>query len=285
MITPDTSRWSLAALLVLIPMYAQGQQSSTEWHPALKELWQDQASWQLITPSDLNLDPDMLAGRRAVYQRQENLVRDPLTEETGFQFERGWLKGEPILIARFYTSGDPEHAESGPSWWTMTLEPRSMQSFFSVSASSRWGSFVSRRTETGTINWGLRPDSTAWTGPDVTDGHEPMIDLSVWGFVLASLPLADGMKFRLQSFRGFPGSAFHVAGRTMFEDTKGRSHRVWAVETNMGRNGWLGITYVRDQAPFFMGFEMRHVESGDVNIRWRLESFERLGGQTGVFER
>ena len=276
---PKRSYWLVAASLVLNPLATQAQPATAEWHPALKELWQDLDSWRLITPSDLKLEPEMLAGLRAVYRREENLVRDPLREEAGFQFERGWLKGEPILIARFYTSGDPEHAESGPSSWTMTLEPRSMQSFASISASTRWGSFASRRTETGTIKWGLRPDSTEWTDPEVIDGHEPMIDLSVWGFVLANLPLEDGMTFRLQAFRGFPGSAFHVAGRAEFEDTQGRPHEVWAVETNMGRSGWLGITYVTEEAPFFMGFEMRHVERGDVNIRWRLKSFEWLGRQ------
>ena len=116
-----------------------------------------------------------------------------------------------------------------------------------------------------------------------THSHDPLRFTAVLGGRpkgrrINSFLLADGMKFRLQSFRSFLGSAFQVAGRTTFEDTQGPSHRVWAVETNMGRNGWLGITYVRDQAPFFMGFEMRRVESDEVNIRWRLESFERLGG-------
>ena len=278
MIARKKSRWSFAGLLVIIPMHAQAQQAATEWHPALKERWQDLDTWTLITSADLNIDPAMVVGLRATYRREESLLRDPLVEEAGFQFERGWLKGEPILIARFHTSGDRTRPESGPSGWTMLLNPTSMESLGSVSTSSRWGSFVTRRTETGTINWQLGPDDTEWSDGEAIETHEPMIDLSVWGHVLAGMRLEEGMKFRLQALRAWIGPAFHVAGRTTFEDTQGRSHRVWAVETNMGRNGWLGITYVRDQAPFFMGFEMRHVESGDVNIRWRLKSFQRLGG-------
>ncbi len=104
-----------------------------------------------------------------------------------------------------------------------------------------------------------------------------MIELSVWGQVLSGLPLKEGMKFRLQSFPSWIGPAFHVAGRTVFEDTEGKPHEVWAVETNMGRSGWLGITYVTEEAPFFIGFEMRHVERGDVNIRWRLKGFQWVG--------
>ena len=271
------NRWSLAALLVVIPISAQAQQAATEWHPALKERWQNLDTWTVVTPEDLNMDPAMVLGLRATYHREENILRDPLVEEAGFQFERGWLKGEPIIIARFQTSGDRTGSESGPSGWTMLLDPTSMESLGMISSSSRWGSFATRRTEAGTIRWSLGVDSTEWTDGEVIAAHEPMIELAVWGHVLGGMRLEEGMKFRLQAFPSWIGPAFHVAGQTTFEDTQGQPYRVWAVETNMGKSGWLGITYVRDQAPYFIGFEMRHVETGKVNLRWRLKSFQRLG--------
>ena len=104
-----------------------------------------------------------------------------------------------------------------------------------------------------------------------------MIELAVWGQALAGLPLEEGMKFRLQSFPNWIGPAFHVAGRTEFADTQGRMHDVWAVETNMGTTGWIGTTYVSTDAPIFIGFEMKHVETGEVNLRWRLKSYRWLG--------
>ncbi len=74
------------------------------------------------------------------------------------------------------------------------------------------------------------------------------------------------------------GPAFRVRGEASFEDVHGNRHDAWAVETNMGRNGWVGTTYVVDEAPYLIGFEMKHVERGDVNIRWRLKGFTRMGG-------
>ena len=280
MIAPKKHRWSFAALLLLVPASSPAQQQNTEWHPDLKELWHDADTWTTITPAELNFDPAMMVGLRATYRRGENLVRDPLIEEAGFQFERGWLKGKPIVIARFQTSGDRSRAESGPSGWTTLVDPTSMESLGSMSSSVRWGGFSTRKTETGTIRWRLGVDDTEWSDPEVVEEHEPMIDLSMWGHVLAGMRLEEGMKFRLQAFPSWIGPVFHVAGRTTFEDTQGRTYSVWAVETltYKGRSGWLGITYVRDEAPYFIGFELRHVETGDVEIRWRLKDFQRLGG-------
>ena len=266
-------RWLLVVLWILAPMNAWAQQSATE----RQELWQDSDTWTLIAPADLKPDPAMLVGLRAIYHREESLLSDPLVEEAGFQFDRGWLKGEPILIARFHTSGDRARPESGPSSWMILLDPTSMESLGLMSSNSRWGSLVTRKTETGTLKWRLGVDETDWADGGSIEAHEPMIALSVWGHVLGTMRLQDGMKFRLQAFRSWIGPAFRVAGRTEFEDTQGRPHGVWAVETNMG-SGWIGITYVKDEAPFFMGFEMRHAESGDVKIRWRLKSFQRLAG-------
>ena len=123
-------------------------------------------------------------------------------------------------------------------------------------------------------------DDTEWSDGEVIEDHEPMIDLSVWGIVLGGMRLEEGMKFRLRAFPSWIGPSFHVAGKTTFEDTHGKAHSVWAVETvtYKGPSGWLGITYVRDEAPYFIGFELRHVETGEVDIRWRLKNFERLGG-------
>ena len=84
---------ALAALSVT-PVQSFAQQAAPEWHPALKELWQDLDDWKLITPSDVKLSPDRLVGLRAVYHREESLLSNPLIEEAGFQFEKGWLRGE-----------------------------------------------------------------------------------------------------------------------------------------------------------------------------------------------
>lgn len=267
--------WYFVPVLATIPFPITAQQAA-EWHPALKARWEDHETWRTIAPGDLHLDRERLAGLRAVYERGENLVRDPLLEEAGFQFERGWLEGEPMLIARFYTSGDPNRDTSGPSSWTTVLDPTSMESLIMISTSTRFGSFLKQSSDAGTVSWRLRPDSMQWTEPDVAERREPMIELAVWGFVLSALPLAQDMEFQLQSMPTWIGPAFRVAGRTEFADTQGRQHPVWAVETNMGRAGWIGTTYVSDEAPFFFGFEMRHVETGDVNIRWRLKGFQWL---------
>ena len=268
-------RWLFVAFLALIPLQVQAQESNTDWHPALKELWQDQADWPLVTPADLSLDLERIVGLRAAYLREENLLRDPLREEVAFQFERGWLKGEPILIGRFYTSGDKDDPESGPSSWTTILDS-SMTAHGSISSSARWGSFATRETDSGSIKWRLGTDTDEWSEPEVIDGHEPMLEMSAWGQVLSGLKLEEGMKFQVQAFPAWIGPAFHVAGRTSFEDMQGKRHDVWAVETNMGKSGWIGTTYVSTEAPLFIGFEMRHVETGEVNLRWRLKSYQWL---------
>ena len=53
---------------------------------------------------------------------------------------------------------------------------------------------------------------------------------------------------------------------------------MWAVENPEGRSGWIATYYVSNQAPFYYGMESKHVESGEVSRRWRLKSFQRLGG-------
>ena len=119
-----------------------------------------------------------------------------------------------------------------------------------------------------------------WSERDFVEGHEPMMDLSLWGHVLASIPLETGKKFRVQAFPSWIGPAFHVRGESEFEDVHGNRHSAWAVETNMGRRGWVGTTYVIDEAPYFIGFEAKHIERGDVNIRWRLKGFSQVGGRS-----
>ena len=269
---------ALVAFVTVIPISSLAQEAQGEWHPALKEFWQDQDDWEVMTPADVNLDAERLIGLRALYHREEDLLRNPLVEEAGFQFERGWLRGEPILIGRYFTSGDPDRDDSGPSYWTQMLEPTSMRTLGMISASIRWGSFAKRVSDAGTTTttWSMGNDESAWSEPTVIAEHQPVVELSVWAQALAGLPLKEGLKFRLQSQATWIGPFFHVAGRTTFQDTQGKPHEVWQIETNMGRRGWLGISYVSTEAPVLIGFEMKHVESGDVNIRWRLKSYRWL---------
>lgn len=277
-VLPGTARVMLVAALLVTSTHARAQERDVEWHPALQAVWQNSDTWTLVTPADLKLDPAMLVGLHATYHRTEG-SQDPLIEEVGFQFERGWLHGEPVLLARYFTSGDRSNPESGPTLWTRILDPRRMENLGSMALSFRFGASATRKTETGTTSWRLGLEDTDWSEPQVREGQEPMIDMAVWAHVLASMQLEEGMNFRLQGIPTWLGQAFHVAGRTTIEDTQGNVYPVWAVETTTWRgesSGWLGITYVRDEAPYFMGFEMRHVESGDVAIRWRLRSFERL---------
>lgn len=276
--TPRTSRVLIVAVFLVTAAPSQAQERTEGWHPALQPVWQDSDTWTMVTPADLKVDPAMLIGLRTTYHRTEG-SQDPLIEEVGFQFERAWLRGEPVLLARYFTSGDRSNPESGPTLWTRILDPRRMENLGSMELSFRFGASATRKTETGTINWRLGLDETQWSEPRVHEGQGPMIDMAVWAHVLASMRLKEGMKFRLQGIPTWLGQAFHVTRRTSIEDTQGNVYPVWAVETTTWRgrsSGWLGITYVRDEAPYFMGFEMRHVESGDVAIRWRLRSFERL---------
>lgn len=275
---PSTHRLLLVAAFLATSTHVQAQERTDQWHPALQAVWQDSDTWPLVTPADLKVDPAMLVGLRATYYRTEG-SENPLIEEAGFQFERAWLRGEPVLLALYFTSGDRSNPQSGPTSWTRILDPRQMENLGSMQLSFRFGASATRKTETGTIDWRLGLDETKWSEPRVRDNQGPMIDMAVWAHVLASMRLEEGMKFRLQGIPSWLGQSFHVAGRTTIDDTQGNVYPVWAVETTTwkGRSsGWLGITYVRDEAPYFMGFEMRHVESGDVAIRWRLRSYERL---------
>ena len=265
-------------ILTLSPVTGHELQAQ-EWHPGLKELWEDSNTWPVITPEHLDVDPEKFIGLRALYQVEEGLRNDPSVQDAIFQFERAARNGDSVILASFSTLGNISEPASAPGWWSGVVEPRSLTMLDWNSASpGKWGLFVNRPAETGTMKWSLGIDQDEWSDPELEEGHGPVFHLSLWGHILAGMNLEEGMKFQLAALRG-PAVAHiehYVAGKTTFEDTSGRQHEVWAVENPAGRSGWIATYYVSDQAPFYYGMESKHVESGEVSRRWRLKSFHRL---------
>ena len=273
----------LPSFLVLVALNAdpiQAQSATAEWHPALKDVWEDAETWDLVTPDDLDINPERFAGLRTVYHREWRLLRDnPRGEDVNFQFERGMWRGSPVLTVRFYAAGVPHDTTSGkPGWFNGIVEPRSMR-MVNLSSGGPWGYTVDQTTDSGTVQWRLPPRTTdEWVGPVVTDGHGPVFFDALLGQIFSGIEVVEGMKFRIATLGSgeVTITAYRVAGRTRIEDLRGERHEVWAVETPQGRSGWVTTYFVSDRAPYYFGYESKHVESGDVRSRMWLKGFQRL---------
>ncbi|MFG0256941.1 MAG: hypothetical protein ACF8GE_03465 [Phycisphaerales bacterium JB043] len=273
---------SLGAATLLVPLHAHAQdQAPPPEIQRLIDLWSTEASWDVVSPSDLQLPP--MRPYRAVYERSYKSASGDTKGQTRndwyiWQVEQiGWFGDAAYMVS---------HVDSGNPRWDDATARTHAKVIDGATHALRFGVFpqsgtladyaVIRSTDTGYQTTVVDTEGEASSSTLATP---PVFESLNAELALALMDKHEGQTLRLSYLstrqNGTYSTPYHVVGRDTMTDAQGTSHEVWVVQTPSTR-GRLRLMYVNDQPPYYYGTDIWDPRDDSVNPWHKLKSFTTL---------
>ncbi len=266
----------IVVLFVFTAPAALGQ--DIDWgSDELRSTWENRAEWPTVEVGDLDIDVEKLIGLRAVYQRRTNLNADVHSQKAVFQYDVANWNGDPALLTIWSASGDgdKEDVSDATAQFIGTisdLETFQMRQYVGTFAGS-----LSYSNLTDEKSVGASVSNEGEASSQVIDramaGYDTLNIGQILGLYDAKHGLKAGQKFRLPYFNSSGGAIAHqeyyIRGKVKVTDEGGKERTLWDVFSLWRKDGYGGHYYVSGKAPYFWGYKLDNVVTGDTRAEVR----------------
>jgi|GEM_PF-4752366 len=277
------TKYLTAVLFVFAAPAALGQE--VEWgSDELRSTWEGRAEWPAVEIGDLDIDVEKLIGMRAVYQRRTNLNADVHSQKAVFQYDVANWNGEPALLTMWTASGDGEIEDVSDATAQFIGTISDLETFQLRQSVGTFAGSLAYSNLTDEKSVGASVSNAGEASSTIVDsamaGFDTLNIGQIMGLYDAKHGLKAGQKFRLPYFNSGDASIAHqeyyVRGKVTITDENGKERKLWDVFSLWRNDGYGGHYYVSGKAPYFWGYKLDNVVTGDLRAEVKYKDHMRM---------